>query len=254
MKSANHWAGGTQAGFSLLELAIVLVIVSLLSWSVLAAYQNVSEHRQRVHAQGAAAHMQAALRAFALRHKRLPCPDVAGQGYEAGAAGGGCATASQFGWFPYTSVGLAMPKPALRARYAVFRQSGQAAHLDADLAVAKERSGDSLGAVNYQAVSDLIVALNNASRASPAGHPFLTGDGQSGGAIDCVANVQQVVAYWLVLPLADRKGDGDLFDASYQPDSLCVVSPAAPRRWDFDDVVFAESPVQLAGWLRMNLP
>lgn len=251
--NSGKFLADSQTGFSLLELAIVLVVVSLLSWSVLAAYLNVTEQRERSQAQAVAVQMQAAVRAFALRHKRLPCPDVQGQGYEADAANA-CAAAGQLGWFPYTSVGMAMPKPALKARYAVYRRSESEARLDADLAVAKERSNDPLGSVHYQAVSDLIIALNNASTSSAGAHPYLTGDDKSAGPIDCAANVQQVVAYWLVLPLSEQAGQGERFDAVHSPQRLCAVSPAAPRRWDFDDVVLAESPVQLAGWLRMNLP
>jgi hypothetical protein len=36
--------------------------------------------------------------------------------------------------------------------------------------------------------------------------------------------------------------------------SVCAAGPSAPLRWNSDDVVVAESPAQLAGWLRQSMP
>lgn len=242
-----------QRGFSLLEVAVVLVVVSLLSWATFGAYETVNNQRARELAQGTALQMQSTLRAFAMRHGRLPCPDTTGQGYETVSAGA-CTGIGQIGWFPYVSVGTSIPEDGMKARYAVFRNANGALAADADLAVTKERTGDTPGTATYQDVTDLIVALNNTAGATVSAHPYLTGDSGAAGAVDCAGNQVQSVAYWIVLPLKDRSGDGERLDAPHTTGSLCAASPSAPMRHDFDDVVLAESPSQLAGWLRKSLP
>ena len=176
-------------------------------------------------------------------------------GYEA-LSSGVCASGVQLGWFPYVSVGLELPTDRLRARYSVFREANLAVPAqDADLAVELERTGDSLGAPTHRDITDLIVALNNAStKPVSSARTYLTGDGGAAGAIDCAANRVMVAAYWVVVPLQDKDGDGNRLDAPHTLTSLCAASPSAPLRFASDDVVIAESPAQLAGWLRKSLP
>ena len=118
-----------------------------------------------------------------------------------------------------------------------------------------ERSGDAPGHVNHRDVSDLIVALNNvAGLALASDQPHLTGDGGVAGAVDCTANRQTSVAYWIVVPLKDRSGDGERLDPPQTSAGPCVFSPGTPVSATNDDVVLSESPTQLAGWLRKSLP
>ena len=242
-----------QRGMTFVEVAVVLAIVGLLSWASFGAYDTMTDQRSRQQAVGLTLEMQAHLRSFSLRHARLPCPDPSAlaTGYE-GMLGGGCSAGNQVGWFPYVSLGLAMPKDGLKARYAVFRAASASAALDADLAVTKERTGDVAEDVRFKSVGDLIVALNNVNFS--ASHAYLTGDGGRAGAINCSGNQVTAVAYWIVVPLSDRSGNGDRLDPPHALSSVCATNPAAPVRSDSDDVVLAESSAQLAGWLRSSLP
>ena len=243
-----------QRGFSLLEVSVVLVVAGLMSWAAFSGYETVSAQQEIERGRAEAQQLQSVLRTFALRHGRLPCPDVAGNGYESLTAEA-CPAGVQLGWFPYVSVGLAIPVDRLRARYSVFRGANGVAELDADLAVALERTGDSVGAATFMEVTDLIAALNNASRLPIAGtRTHLSGDGGAGGAIDCAANQLMTAAYWVVVPLQDKDNDGNRLDAPHTLNSLCAASPTAPIRRLADDAVAAESPIQLAGWLRTSLP
>jgi len=72
--------------------------------------------------------------------------------------------------------------------------------------------------------------------------------------VDCTANVVMAAAYWVIVPLQDKDNNGSRLDPPHSRTSLCAASPSAPPNLNSDDVVVAESPAQLAGWLRRNLP
>lgn len=245
-----------QAGFSLLELTVVLVVAGLLSWATFGSYETVSVQQERDKAKAVGQQLQSILRAFSLRHGRLPCPDTKAtpDGYESINAGV-CATGNQLGWFPYVSLGLEIPPPLHQARYAVFRASHADPLKDADLVAIKERTGDAASEADYLNVTDLIVALNNAALLSlSTSRPYLTGDSGPSGVIDCAANPVMAAAYWVIIPLQDKDVNGSRFDPPHTLTSLCAASPSAPSRFNSDDVVLAESPAQLAGWLRKAMP
>jgi prepilin-type N-terminal cleavage/methylation domain-containing protein len=247
----------TQKGLTLLEVSVVLVVAGLMSWAAFSGYETVVSQQSLERGRAEAKSLQVAVRSFALRHGRLPCPDQAGTGYETldTSPVPVCGPGAQVGWFPYTSIGLAVPVDGLRARYSVFRAAHVTPSSDADLAIAQERSGDTVGATTYQDASDLIVALNNAARLPIASsRSYLTGDGGPAGAINCTSNVHSAVAYWIVVPLQDRDGDGDRLDPPHSLTGLCAASPVAPLSHQSDDVVVAESVAQLAGWMRASLP
>lgn len=257
-RKGSRGSSANQAGFSLLELAIVLVIAGLLSWASFSAYETVSSQQEIERGRAEGKQLQSIVRAFALRHGRLPCPDTSAtaSGYE-NLAGTTCVAGTQLGWFPYVSVGLSIPEPALRARYAVFRDSIDPLK-NADLAVAMERTGDAAETATFMDVTDLIAGLNQAARLAAASvatnRPYLTGDGGAAGVIHCTSNPVMSVAYWIVVPLKDADNNGDRLDPPHTMAGLCAASPTAPLRFDSDDVVVAESATQLAGWLRQSLP
>jgi len=246
-----------QAGFSFIEVGVALVVAGLMTWAAFSGYTTVSAQQEVERGRAEAQQLQSILRAFALRHGRLPCPDASamGNGYESLNASNECTSGTQLGWFPYVSVGLENPVDKLRARYAVLRAPNADLAQDADLAVARERTGDVVGDATYLDVTDLVAALNNASRLPVAAtRPYLTGDEGAAGAIDCAANRVVAAAYWVVVPLEDRDNDGNRLDPPHGSANLCAANPSAPLRFASDDVVAAESPAQLAGWLRKSLP
>ena len=249
-----HVSRTAQAGFSLVEVAIALVVAGLMSWAAFSGYETVSAQQEIERGRVEAQQLRSVVRAFALRHGRLPCPGANADGYET-LTGGVCTNGNQVGWFPYVSVGLELPADRLRARYSVFRAANATAAQDADLAVAKERTVDAAGSATFLDVTDLIAALNNAATLPfAATRTYLTGDAGATGAIDCAANQVMAAAYWVVIPLQDKDGNGNRLDAPHTVNSLCAASPFAPLLMVSDDVVEAESPVQLAGWLRKSLP
>jgi prepilin-type N-terminal cleavage/methylation domain-containing protein len=92
-----------QAGFSILELAIVLVIVGLLTAASVAMY---SEQRIHVKWQEGGAHLKlakSALLQFAKQNKFLPCPDTDNDGYE---NRGAIACSAVSGDVPFNELGL----------------------------------------------------------------------------------------------------------------------------------------------------
>lgn len=109
-----------QRGFSLVELSIVLLALGVLGWAVAGSYGNAGTVRDRDGAVQTAETLREALRAFALRNGRLPCPDSAGAGWE-GDASGACIDGVEAGWLPYRTLGLDVPQDALRAAYGVYR-------------------------------------------------------------------------------------------------------------------------------------
>lgn len=243
-------------GWSVIEMTVVLAVIGLLAWSGLSTLETGMAERDRAQAQQLGEAWRDRLRAYALNNRRLPCPDLTGQGWE-GDAAGACGTALT-GWLPYRTLGLDLPADGLRAAYAVFRVPNATDPLqDADLAVRRERTGDLAGTLAYQDVFDLVRALNNAvglAAAAPAGvlvaQPHLTGDGARGGAADCATRPRDNVAFRLVVPLKDRNGNGSRFDGTHTRDALCTQAPGAPMRFDMDDVVVAEGFASLAGWLQ----
>lgn len=244
------FARRVQAGFTMLEVAIALLVAGLMSWAAFTGYETVVAQQRVERGRAHAQQLQSILRAFALRHGRLPCPAADPNGYEV------CAANRQLGWFPYVTVGLELPVPELFARYAVFRAENLAVPTqDADLAVARERSLDVAGNLTFEDVSDLIVALNNASVLAVVNtRPYLTGDAGVAGAIDCAGNLVVSAAYWAIVPLQEKTTAGNRFDPPHATASLCAANPAAPLRFGSDDVVVADSPTELAGWLRQSLP
>ncbi len=248
MMRAKPVPGRSQRGFSLLELAVVLLVLGLLTWGGSSAFDNVGAVRERDLASRNAEALQQALRAFALQNARLPCPDLTGQGWEGNAAGQ-CPAGAEAGWLPYRALGLELPSPALQAAYSVYRNTS-ASGGDADLAVRTERTGDASSSASYQDVRDLIVGLNRAQAAVLSNiHTRLTGDADGEGAIDCSANLRSNPAYWLVIPLQDRDQNGDRFDSVHALNFSCAYSPGTAVTVTRDDVVRADTLATLAGWL-----
>lgn len=65
----------SQRGFSLIELAVVLVIVGLLVGGGIAALNSATQQTRRIEAERQLLHIRDALYGYAMSQGRLPCPD-----------------------------------------------------------------------------------------------------------------------------------------------------------------------------------
>lgn len=96
------------AGFSLLEMAVVLLIVSMLLGGLLMSVTTTQEMNRRDAAQSSLDEMLDALYGFAQATGRLPCPATAvSAGAEAPLGGGNCT--QQHGFIPSATLGLTGP-------------------------------------------------------------------------------------------------------------------------------------------------
>ena len=251
-----------QRGFSLIELALVLLILGVTSWAIAGSYGNSAIVGERDLARAHGQTLLNTLRAFALNNSRLPCPDTtaigsANSGWETISAAGTCAATTETGMFPYRSLGLDLPDGKLRAAYGVYRNNA----VRADLTLQAERTDTPPVASSVLDARDLIAALNFAATAStPASnaHLYLTGDNLTLGTVNCAATVVSNQAFVLVMPLRDRNGVGNEFDGIHNAfaagTSLCASAPSTPFSLNMDDVVVAESFAGLAGWLAPRVP
>lgn len=243
-----------QQGMSLVELAVALAALGLMTWAVASSYGNADKQRERAMAQAHGQMLRETLRAFALNNARLPCPDLTGNGWE-GQADGTCPVDSEVGWLPYRTLGMDLPDDKLRATYGVYRNTSGSPSIQADLAVRDERSkpADTAGEPHYMDVHDLILGLA-AAAAQPIAktHVYLTGDAGPQGVIDCADNRLFHPAYVIVIPLRDSDADGKRFDgvhAGLPGNGHCIQAPDTPQTAQNDDVVIADSFNALAGWL-----
>lgn len=233
-------------GFSLVELACVLAVLAALVLMVAGAWQGSPGGPSQAAARAEAVQVRSALQAFVLQHRRLPCPDLSGDGRE-GDAAGACPAAALAGRLPHQT--LALPSaPAATVVYAVYRDV--AAGIDL---VAPVDPGGGSGSFEYDRLAAISAQLAAAAAAVPdAALAYTTGDGLALGAADC-SRVLANPAYLVAFPATDRDGDGDRFDglhAGYSANpGRCFAAPTLPFHHDYDDIVLAESPLSLLGWL-----
>lgn len=103
--SIVHYSSPKNEGFSLLEMAVVLLIVSLLLGGLLMSLGTTREVNNRSAAEATLSEVVEALYGFAQATGRLPCPATAtSNGVEAPVGGGVCT--QQHGFVPSLTLGL----------------------------------------------------------------------------------------------------------------------------------------------------
>jgi len=95
----------SQSGFSLIELAVVLVIIGLLVGGGIAALTAATEQTRRSETKRQLEHVREALFGFAMSQGRLPCADTDGDGEE-NYDGTNCDTDAGYGGLPWVDLGL----------------------------------------------------------------------------------------------------------------------------------------------------
>jgi len=242
------------SGFSLLELAVALVVVGLLATAAAAVYRPISGAARTQRALRLLDGIQQALIDFAGSHHRLPCADTNGDGFEGAATG--CAGTSQTGAVPYATLGIERSGAPgddaglVNIVYGLYRNPG----IDADLALAAERTGDLAGDPGFETLGDFRKALANAGSASVSNaFVYLTGVGANE---NCNTVVRSNAAFVLATAgAADANGDGNLFDGvntALRTDgsgSKCFASPARRRDRNYDDLTRAVGFAALTGSL-----
>lgn len=99
-------AGNGAAGFTLTELAIVLVIVMLLTSGLLMSVSGQKDLGDAAETRKTLETVREALLGFAVANGRLPCPASGTSGKEAPETGGGCAAGYHNGYVPGIALGI----------------------------------------------------------------------------------------------------------------------------------------------------
>lgn len=230
-------------GFSLIELAVVLVILGLVSLLLVRFLGTAASEQRETASRTLLTRADDALLAYAMINSRLPCPASDGTGVENCGSG-------QIGLLPYKTLGLP-DASARRIRYGLLRRAASRRE-DADLGNRMDRydplqviSGSAtggelpLGADATANGLDLCWAIRNGATAAPAtNYLHIT-------RADAPATLQANIAYALALP---RSGEGF---SSHQASSAPVFdSPQRPQSASYHDRVLAVGLDQL--WARMR--
>ena len=102
--------GSASSGFTLVELAVVLVVVTLLLGSLLVPLGTQVDQRNISSTRRTQEVIQEALLGFAASYGRLPCPDTDGDGLENEASSpgaDGCSGGNYVGFLPWATLGVA---------------------------------------------------------------------------------------------------------------------------------------------------
>ncbi|MDP1682612.1 MAG: type II secretion system protein, partial [Burkholderiales bacterium] len=93
-------------GFSLIEMAFVLIIVTLLLGGLLVPFATQVEQKRIAETQKAMEEIKEALMGFAVANGRLPCPDTTNDGLEEACASAPGSTSTE-GNLPWATLGVA---------------------------------------------------------------------------------------------------------------------------------------------------
>ncbi|MBJ7313600.1 type II secretion system protein [Rugamonas sp. CCM 8940] len=96
-----------QSGFTLVEIAIVLVIVGLIIGGLVTPLAAQLEQRKVSETQRALDEAKEALYGFALRNGYLPCPAVSASNGLEDRSGANCSDDKRLGYLPWATLGLA---------------------------------------------------------------------------------------------------------------------------------------------------
>jgi prepilin-type N-terminal cleavage/methylation domain-containing protein len=231
------------SGYTLVEIAIVVTVIGLIAALSIGTYSAALGNRDIKTASATGENITGAILAFARLNNRLPCPDTNGDGRE-GDAAGACPAGREVGFIPYETVGLSNPPTVERGVYGVYRNAG----ITADLVV-----------------PSVTLTRSNFKRAIAAGsipavtaaHVFITGNNASTGAENCASTRVFHPAFVVLIPGADRDGNGSNLDgihAGLPGTGLCIASSDRVPTTVFDDRVVSTGFTTLLGLISADAP
>lgn len=231
------------AGYTLVEIAIVVTVIGLIAALSIGTYSGALGNRDIKTASASGENISGAILAFARSNNRLPCPDTDGDGRE-GDAAGACPAGREVGFIPYESVGLGNPPTVERGIYGVYRNAGISADLVAPSAT--------LTRSNF-----LRAIAAGSTPAVTAAHLFITGNNASTGAENCASTRVFHPAFVVIVPGSDRDGNGNNLDGIHvglPGAGLCIASPDRVPNTVFDDRVVSTGFTTLLGLISADAP
>lgn len=182
-----------QRAFTLVELAVVLMIVALLLSTLMYTLSAQSDQRAREQTQRTLEQAREALIGFAIANGRLPCPaSAASNGVEAPNGGGDCSNyndgflpAVTLGFQPTDSAGYAVDAWNNRLRYALARNLSSGACVVPHFTVKATLKQNGMSCLPN--ASELLICKSSQSAPAPA-------PGNCGAADNAVTNTGTVVA------------------------------------------------------------
>ena len=192
-----------QAGFSLVELGVALVVLGLLAMGAVAFMHTAGQQRAALAQTDLMTRAQQSVLGFVYAQHRLPCPAIDDAGVEA------CGTPTaphQVGKLPWRS--LQLPEgSAARLKYGVYRAAHANSWQNTDLAVAMDRFRPLITVGDVPAAAETL--LGNVTAESTVSTAALgVRDSSQAGAL------HSPVAFAIVAPgQMDSDGTGDQFDA-----------------------------------------
>ncbi|MDT8407749.1 MAG: prepilin-type N-terminal cleavage/methylation domain-containing protein [Methylococcales bacterium] len=247
-----------QQGFSMLELAVVLMILAIIAGIFFAATpgrqanspvsSSAAKQALQEESQFFLEGFSGVLFGFITANSRLPCPDSDNDGVE------DCADGIRAGALPHLTLGLTSPvtnSDGQKIIYAVYRAAQADLSHDIDLAVAKNRFQPFLPPQYNQSTAtpslqtngvDFCWALRTLARQAVATDQAHVRIGSN--------NVN--TAYLLVNPgKRDADNDGRFLDGlNQQGNPVLFESPQTKQTDRYDDVVFAQGSNELAARLQ----
>lgn len=233
---------GGQAGFTLVEMGVALVVLGLMALAFVVYWQMSEREKTGVAERDLLEVTERAAVGFAHAHFRLPCPASDAAGNE------DCSTSRQVGFLPWRTLGVADAR-AGRLLYGVYRAPNTAEPwLDMDLAQVKDRLRPAFTLGSPPILPQTPLALNPANAnlldfcyaatlASTA-----AANASALGVVDAGA-ARRAVAFTVAAPgRLDADGDGNPFDGLQSSASNASPTFSAanrPAAQDYDDRVLA---------------
>ncbi len=246
-----------QAGFSLVELALVLMIVGLLTAGTLSALSSQREQVKYADTEQALAQTKQALLSFLVVNKFLPCPDSTGDGLE-NRSNQACDVVA--GDVPYRDIGLRLADVrdgfGNRLRYVI--------NVEATSSAALQDSAHSASFFNIDGASSSVPVfdLNTPPTASDSG----TGNYAvcaSGGPACNGASQKQMDGMPVVLVAFNQRGQEGCQDRPMQEQENCDgdaffwqggYAPLSDQDGFFDDEIVGVSAYEIKSHYMKNHP